>query len=142
MCTGRFQLRATLPHLGPLSKQAVAILTDLKAVTGGYKYVFPGSRSTTDPRPMSENTVLAALRRMGYEKDEMSGHGFRAMARTILDEELGQRVDLIEHQLAHAVWDPNGRAYNRTKHRVERAKMMQVWADYLEVLKAGQPPDA
>ncbi len=123
------------PHLVPLSKQAVAILSVLQAATGGYKYVFPGSRSTSDPRPMSENTILAALRRMGYEKEEMSGHGFRAMARTILDEELGQRVDLIEHQLAHAVRDPNGRAYNRTKHRAERAKMMQAWADYLDQLK-------
>ena len=85
---------------------------------------------------MSDNAIFAALRRMGYEKDEMSGHGFRAMARTILDEVLQVRPDFIEHQLAHAVRDPNGRAYNRTAHLNER-KMMQTWADYLDGLKAG-----
>jgi integrase len=85
---------------------------------------------------MSDNAVLSALRRMGYAKDEMSGHGFRAMARTILDEVLQVRTDFIEHQLAHAVRDPNGRAYNRTAHIAERRKMMQVWADYLDQLKA------
>jgi integrase len=86
---------------------------------------------------MSDVALLAALRRMGFTKDEMSVHGFRAMARTILDEVLGFRPDFIEHQLAHAVKDPNGRAYNRTAHLVERAKMMQSWADYLDGLKAG-----
>jgi hypothetical protein len=86
---------------------------------------------------MSNNAILAALRRMGYAKDEMSGHGFWAMARTILDEVLQVRPDFIEHQLAHAVRDPNGRAYNRTAHLVERQKMMQQWADYLDTLKAG-----
>jgi len=86
---------------------------------------------------MSENAILAALRRMGYSKDEMTGHGFRAMARTILDEVLQVRPDFIEHQLAHAVRDPNGRAYNRTAHLEERRKMMQRWANYLEGLKEG-----
>jgi len=86
---------------------------------------------------MSNNGVLSALRRMGFEKDEMTGHGFRAMARTILDEVLQFRADFIEHQLGHAVRDPNGRAYNRTTHLSERRKMMQIWADYLEGLKAG-----
>ena len=86
---------------------------------------------------MSDNAILSAMRRMGIEKDEMSGHGFRAMARTILDEVLGFRPDYIEHQLAHAVRDPNGRAYNRTAHLPERSKMMQSWADYLDNLKAG-----
>jgi integrase len=86
---------------------------------------------------MSENTVNAALRSMGYSKDMMTGHGFRAMARTILDEVLGERVDLIEHQLAHAVKDPNGRAYNRTAHLPARRLMMQRWADYLDALKKG-----
>ncbi|MCX7146503.1 MAG: site-specific integrase, partial [Sulfuritalea sp.] len=123
------------PHLVPLSTQAVAILTELDALTGSSRYVFPGAR--TNGRPMSDNAILAALRRMGYAKDEMSGHGFRAMARTILDEILGVRPDYIEHQLAHAVRDPNGRAYNRTAHLVERRKMMQQWADYLDKLKAG-----
>jgi len=122
------------PHLVPLSKQAVEILTELEKRTGTGRYVFPGR---TSERPMSENAILAALRRMGYDKDEMSGHGFRAMARTILDEVLQVRPDYIEHQLAHAVRDPNGRAYNRTAHLNERRKMMQTWADYLDGLKAG-----
>ena len=86
---------------------------------------------------MSDNAILAAMRRMGIGKDEMTGHGFRAMARTILDEVLQVRHDLIEHQLAHAVRDANGRAYNRTAHILERRKMMQLWADYLDGLKAG-----
>jgi integrase len=123
------------PHLVPLSTQAVEILRELHALTGGRRYVFPGAR--TNGRPMSDNAILAALRRMGFAKDEMSGHGFRAMARTILDEVLGVRPDFIEHQLAHAVRDPNGRAYNRTAHLAERRKMMQQWADYLDKLKTG-----
>jgi integrase len=123
------------PHLVPLSTQAVEILRELHALTGEGKYVFPGAR--TNGRPMSDNAILAALRRMGFAKDEMSGHGFRAMARTILDEVLQVRPDFIEHQLAHAVRDPNGRAYNRTAHLAERRKMMQQWADYLDKLKAG-----
>jgi integrase len=123
------------PHLVPLSNQAVSILTELKKLTGASRYVFPSGRSFV--RPMSENAILAALRRMGYDKDTMSGHGFRAMARTILDEVLQVRTDFIEHQLAHAVRDPNGRAYNRTAHLIERRKMMQTWADYLDGLKAG-----
>ncbi len=86
---------------------------------------------------MSDNAVLAAFRRMGIEKHEMTGHGFRAMARTLLDEVLEFRPDFIEHQLAHAVRDPNGRAYNRTAHLKERKRMMQEWADYLEKLKKG-----
>jgi len=123
------------PHIVPLSRQAVEILTELKALTGSGKYVFPGAR--TNGRPMSDNAILAAMRRMNIGKDEMTGHGFRAMARTILDEVLGVRPDFIEHQLAHAVKDPNGRAYNRTAHLDERRKMMQLWADYLDKLKAG-----
>jgi integrase len=86
---------------------------------------------------MSNNAILAALRRMGYDKDEMTGHGFRAMARTILDEVRHVRPEYIEHQLAHAVRDPNGRAYNRTAHLDERKKMMQLWSDYLDEIKAG-----
>ncbi len=122
-------------HIVPLSHQAIAILKELNLLTGNGGYVFPSFRS--NDRPMSNNAVLSALRRMGYEKDEMSGHGFRAMARTILDEVLEIRPDFVEHQLAHAVRDPNGRAYNRTSHLTERAKMMQVWADYLDGLKTG-----
>lgn len=123
------------PLLVPLAKQAVAILKDLQALTGSGRYVFPNPR--TPDRPMSNNGVLSALRRMGYDKDEMSGHGFRAMARTVLDEKLGFRPDIIEQQLAHAMKDPNGRAYNRTKHLEERRRMLQVWADWLDECKAG-----
>ena len=122
-------------HIVPLCCQAVEILTQLKELTGGSRYVFPSVRSFT--RPMSENTINAALRYMGYDKDTMTGHGFRATARTILDEVLQVRPDFIEHQLGHAVRDPNGRAYNRTAHLDERRKMMQLWADYLDGLKAG-----
>jgi integrase len=122
-------------HIVPLSKQAVAVLAEIKAVTGEGEYVFPSAR--TGERPMSDAAVNAALRRMGIAKDEMTGHGFRAMARTILDEVLGYRPDIIEHQLAHQVKDPNGRAYNRTAHLPERKKMMQAWADYLDKLRVG-----
>ena len=122
-------------HIVPLSTQAVAILTELKHLTGASRYVFPSGRSFA--RPMSNNTVNAALRRMGYDKETMTGHGFRAMARTILDEVLQVRPDYIEHQLAHAVRDPNGRAYNRTAHLAGRREMMQLWADYLDGLKKG-----
>ena len=80
---------------------------------------------------MSENAILNALRSLGIPKDQMTGHGFRAMARTLLDEELGFRVDIIEHQLAHSVRDPLGRAYNRTSFLEERKKMMQSWANWL-----------
>lgn len=123
------------PHLVPLAPQAVAILRELQPLTGRGRYVFPSARSPQ--RPMSNNAVLSALRRMGYATDEMSGHGFRAMARTVLDEVLQFRPDYIEHQLAHAVKDPNGRAYNRTAHLPERRKMMAGWADYLDGLRAG-----
>jgi integrase len=122
-------------HIVPLAKQTVAILQEIRGFTGNGQYVFPSGRSPR--RPMSDNAILAAMRRMGISKEEMSGHGFRAMARTIMDEVLGIRPDLIEHQLAHAVRDPNGRAYNRTAHLPERRKMMQQWADYLDKLKTG-----
>lgn len=121
-------------HIVPLSRQAVALLRELEPVSGHGRYVFPGQR--TAQRPMSDNAILAAMRRMGIAKEEMSGHGFRAMARTILDEVLNFPPHLIEHQLAHAVRDPLGRAYNRTKHLPERHAMMQQWADYLDSLKA------
>ena len=124
------------PHLVPLSMQALEILKELHPLTSNSRYLFPSIR--TNIRPMSENTVNAALRRLGYTSNDMTGHGFRAMARTILDEVLGFRPDFIEHQLAHAVRDPNGRAYNRTAHLSERRKMMQQWADYLDGLKFGK----
>ncbi len=126
--------KTNTPHIVPLSHQAMEILLELHPLTGQGRFVFPGARSSG--RPMSDNAILAAMRRMGIEKGEMSGHGFRAVARTILDEVLGVRPDFIEHQLAHAVRDPNGRAYNRTAHLPERKKMMQQWSDYLDTLKA------
>lgn len=124
------------PHLVPLAPQAVAILRELHPLTGRGRYVFPSARSPK--RPMSNNAVNAALRRMGFDSDTMTGHGFRATARTILDEVLGFRPDWIEHQLAHAVRDPNGRAYNRTAHLADRRKMMLAWANYLDGLKAAE----
>ncbi|MDN5863976.1 MAG: integrase arm-type DNA-binding domain-containing protein [Gammaproteobacteria bacterium] len=119
----------------PLATQAVALLRALQPVTGSGRYVFPGVR--TAARPMSENTLNAALGYMGYGKERMRAHGFRAMARTMLDEQLGFPAYLIEHQLGHRVRDPLGRAYNRTKHLKERRAMMQAWADYLDSLKQG-----
>ena len=122
-------------HIVPLSQQALEILRELHPVTGHGRFVFPSLR--TGERCMSENTVNAALRGMGYSNEVQTAHGFRATARTILDEVLGERVDLIEHQLAHAVKDANGRAYNRTAHLPARREMMQRWADYLEKLRMG-----
>jgi integrase len=129
------RMKTKQPHLVPLATQAIAILRDLHRLTGEGKYLFPSLRSSK--RPMSNVAMLAAFRRMGFDKEEMTTHGFRAMARTILDEVLQVRPDFIEHQLAHAVRDPNGRAYNRTAHLAERRKMMQLWADYLDGLKQG-----
>jgi len=129
------KMKMKADHIVPLCTQAVEILLDLQAITGHGKFVFPSIR--TGERPMSENTINAALRGMGYAADVHSAHGFRAMARTIMDEVLGERVDLIEHQLAHAVKDPNGRAYNRTAHLPARRQMMQRWGDYLDKLRNG-----
>lgn len=123
-------------HLVPLSRQAVKILEDLQKLTGTGKYVFPSPRTST--RPMSDNGVLSALRRMGYGKEEMTGHGFRAMARTAIEEQLHIDAKYVELQLAHAVKDSNGRAYNRTKFIKERIDMMQKWADYLDALADGK----
>lgn len=122
-------------HIVPLARQAVDVLRDVQKITGHGRYVFASLRPG---RPMSENTINMALRNMGYDGDTMVGHGFRAMARTILDEVLDERVDLIEHQLAHAVKDVNGRAYNRTAHLPARREMMQRWANYLEDLRNGE----
>lgn len=121
-------------HIVPLSRQAVAILREAEALTGRGRYVFPGTR--TAQRPISSMTLAAALRRLGYDGKTVSVHGFRATARTLLDEVLHYRPDWIEHQLAHKVRDPNGRAYNRTAFLAERREMMQRWADYLDELKA------
>jgi integrase len=127
------KMKMGVSHLIPLSAQAIEILKRLQAITGNGRFLFPSIRSKE--RCMSENTVNAALRRLGIAADELTGHGFRATARTILDEVLEFRPDIIEHQLAHTVKDPNGRAYNRTAHLDVRRKMMQTWADYLDGLK-------
>jgi integrase len=120
-------------HLVPLARQAVEALRELEPLTRRHEYVFAGH----DPkRPMSGNTVNAALRRMGFDtQKEITGHGFRAMARTILAEQLHLKPEVIEHQLAHKVADPLGSTYNRTKFLRERKEMMQQWADYLDKLR-------
>jgi integrase len=128
-------MKMKIEHLVPLSRHAVEILREQHALTGHGRYVFPSIR--TRERPMSENTLNAALRGMGYDQNTMTAHGFRAMARTIMDEVLQERVDLIEHQLAHQVKDANGRAYNRTTHLPQRREMMQRWGDFLDTLRMG-----
>ena len=134
--TWRFRVTKTkVDHLVPLADQAVAILRELHALTGQGMFVFPSARKGGTPRPMSDNTVLSALRRLGIPKEEMVGHGFRAMARTLLAERLHFRPEVIEHQLSHRVPDTLGAAYNRTKFLQDRIAMMQSWADYLDTLK-------
>ncbi len=123
------------PHLVPLAPQAVATLRELHPITGHGRYVFPSL--LTGERCMSENTVRGALRRMGYGNDDMTAHGFRAMARTMIAERLGIAPEVIEAQLAHAVADSLGRAYNRTQFLDQRRDMMAKWADYLDTLRNG-----
>lgn len=124
------------PHVVPLATQAVAVLRELQPLTGATPFVFP---SVTSPktRCMSENTVRSALRRMGYGNDDMTAHGFRAMARTMAAERLGIAPEVIEAQLAHAVPDALGRAYNRTQYLEQRRALMTQWADYLDALREG-----
>ena len=122
-------------HVVPLCPQVLAVLEELRPLTGTGELLFPGSR--TPSQPISDNTLNAALRRMGYAKSQMSAHGFRAAARTLLDERLRQRVEWIEAQLDHDVRDVHGRAYNRTQFSDERATMMARWGDYLDTLRAG-----
>jgi integrase len=129
------KMKMRMPHIVPLSSQSLSILKALHPITGGGLYVFPSARR--GGRPLSEGGVRKALRSLGFTNEQVTPHGFRATARTILDEILGFRVDYIEQQLAHAVKDANGRAYNRTKHLPERKQMMQTWADYLDKLKSG-----
>ena len=128
------KMKMRAQHIVPLSTQAVAILNELQPLTGAGRYVFPGAR--TNGRPMSENTVNAALRRLGYSNDDMTGHGFRSMASTLLNEQ-GWNRDAIERQLAHAERDSVRAAYNYAEHLPERRKMMQAWANYLDGLKVG-----
>jgi len=129
---GRMKMKKA--HLVPLSKQAVAILRELQPLTGSGKFLFPCVRSAA--RPISDNTLNAALRRMGYTSDDIVSHGWRAVFRTLADEVLQVRVEYIEAQLAHKVADVHGRAYNRTAFLKQRKAMMQRWADYLDTLKA------
>tara|TARA_B100000959_G_scaffold256930_1_gene290580 strand:- start:224 stop:1414 length:1191 start_codon:yes stop_codon:yes gene_type:complete len=126
------KMKMKVEHIVPLSRQALELLLELQKHTGRGKYVFPSARGAS--RALSNNGVRTALRTLGYDKDTMTPHGFRAMARTILDEVLNFRIDWIEHQLAHAVRDATGRAYNRTVHLEGRRQMMQKWADFLEAL--------
>ena len=125
------KMKMRVTHIVPLSTQAISILKELRPLTGDGKYVFPSIRSLK--RPMSENTVLAALRRLGYDKAEMTGHGFRSMAATLLNEQ-GWNRDAIERQLAHAERNNVRAAYNYAEYLSERRKMMQHWADYLDKL--------
>ena len=128
------KMKAGAVHIVPLSRQALDILREIHPLTGHGRYVFPSPR--TDSRPMSSNAILSALRRMGYAKDEMSGHGFRSMASTLLNEQ-GWNRDAIERQLAHAERNSVRAAYNYAEFMPERKKMMQAWADYLEGIKSG-----
>lgn len=128
------KMKMRQPHIIPLCRQTLEILQNLEPITGSGRYLFPSARGGS--RPLSENGVRTALRALGYTNEQVTPHGFRATARTLLDEVLGVRVDWIEHQLAHAVKDANGRAYNRTAHLEGRKEMMQEWADYLDNLKA------
>lgn len=127
-----------LDHVVPMPAQAVALLRSIQALTGGGRFVFPGQRS--GERPISDNSVRTALYSLGCGK-EQSWHGFRASARTMMVDELGLDKDAIEANLAHAVKDANGRAYNRTQHLKQRFEQIQIWADYLDGLKAGNVYD-
>jgi integrase len=128
------KMKAGTLHIVPLSRQVLYILREIHPLTGNGRYVFPSPR--TDSRPMSNNAILAALRRMGYAKDEMSGHGFRSMASTLLNEQ-GWNRDAIERQLAHAERNSVRAAYNYAEFMPERKRMMQAWADYLDGIKVG-----
>jgi integrase len=130
-----YKMKMSNDHIVPLSTQAVALLKELQSITGDRILVFPSIKG--EGRPISENTLNAALNAIGYDGSLHRAHGFRASARTMLDEQLGYPAHLIEHQLAHAVKDVNGRAYNRTSHLPERRAMMQRWSDYLGKLTIG-----
>jgi integrase len=133
-CEWRYTtFKTETPHIVPLAPQVMAILRELHPLTRQGEWVFPALYQKG--QPMGKTTILAALRGMGITQEEMTPHGFRAMARTMLDEVLGERYDLIEQQLAHMVRDPNGRAYNRTVHLAERKRMMSRWAEYLDSLR-------
>lgn len=126
-------MKARVPHVVPLSKQTTAILRELHPLTGSKRFVFPGRDGT---KYISENTVNAALRRLGYEGSDFTAHGFRSMASTLLNEQ-GWHRDAIERQLAHGERDKVRAVYNHAEHMPERRKMMQAWADYLDELRTG-----
>jgi integrase len=127
---GRMKMKTE--HLVPLSKQSLALLLEIRAIAGGSRYVFPGRNSN---KPISNNTMLFALYRLGY-KGKMTGHGFRAVASTILNETGHFKSDVIERQLAHCERNEVRGAYNRAEYLPERKRMMQYWGDYLDKLKA------
>lgn len=133
-CEWRYTTSKTnTPHIVPLAPQVLALFKDLYDFTGHGEWVFP--HQTKKNEPMGKTSLITALRNVGITQAEMTPHGFRAMARTLLDEELGERYEFIEQQLAHKVRDPNGRAYNRTQHLAERHRMMTRWANYLDKLR-------
>lgn len=128
------KMKGRVTHIVPLAKQAIAVFKELQPLTGRNKWVFPGVR--TNGEPMSENTVNAALRRLGYERAALTAHGFRGMASTLLHE-CGWPSDVIERQLSHAERNAVKAAYNHAEHLPERRKMMQAWADHLDKLRKG-----
>ena len=128
------KMKMKRPHIIPLSRQAVEVFEEIYPVTGHGQYVFPSIRSVE--RPMSNNTMNAALRRMGYTKNDMTSHGFRAMSSTVLHEQ-GWPTDIVERQLAHTEQNKVKSAYDHAEHLPQRRKMMQAWADYLDALKQG-----
>ena len=133
-CEWRYTVHKTnTPHIVPLAPQVIAILDEQRKISGECELVFPGYHDQT--KPMGPGSLCSALRKLGIPYSDMTVHGFRATARTLLDEVLGERYEHIEHQLAHAVHDPNGRAYNRTEHLAERKLMMARWAAYLDELR-------
>jgi integrase len=131
------KMKMKRPHIVPLASQTLLLLDKIRLLTGHGQYVFPSNRAPKGDRPMSENTVLAALRSMGYTKDQMTPHGFRSMASTLLNEN-GFNRDWIERQLAHVEGNSVRAAYNYAEHLPERRKMMQWWADYLDGLRAAK----
>ena len=132
------RMKMKIAHIVPLARQAIDLFTELRELTGDGRYVFPGIRRANSV--MSENTVSMALRSLGFGREQVTPHGFRSTARTIMDEVLDYKIVWIEQQLAHQVLDPHGLAYNRTKHLRQRKEMMQTWADYLDKLEQGTEP--
>ena len=139
-CEWRYTVSKTnTPHIVPFAPQVMKLFKELHHMTGNGEFCFPNMRN--NKIHISVVTMVSALRNMGYSSNEMCIHGFRATARTLLDEVLKERYDIIEHQLAHTVRDPNGRAYNRTQHLDERREMMARWADYLDSIKEKARPE-